>query len=129
MSSVFLGLITASVIVVAVYVVFLVIEVKGFVRNTQETLGRLESSIEPTLAELRITLNSVHGLADNINDITDDVRSVSSSVREVGENVRNVSRLIGSFSSVPAVEGAAIRAGVKAGVGFALKSLLSRKLR
>ena len=127
MSSVFLGLITLAVVVVAIYVVFLILEIKGFMRNTQETLQRLESNIDPALVEFSVTLKSVHGLTDNINEITDDVKSVSSSVREVAENVRNVSRLVGSFSAVPVIESAAIRAGVKAGMGYALKSLLSRK--
>ena len=133
MNNLFLGLITAAVIVVVIIFVYVMLDLRKTIRALKELVSTTENSLKPTVAELQETLKSVRSVANNVTTVSEDIKILSGSLRDVGENVKRVSRDIGhvvdfvdGITSSAAVEASGLKAGIKAGLWHFAKNLLKQ---
>jgi uncharacterized protein YoxC len=127
MSNLFFGILTLAIVAVACVFVYVMLELRGVLKNIREFLKNTEDNLYPTLEEVRKSLRSARSVTDNATAITEDVRTLSASVREVGENVRDVSRIINIATLAPFVQVSSLRAGIKAATEVLVKGFLSKK--
>ena len=130
-NNLFLGLITAAVIVVVIIFVYVMLDLRKTIRALKELVNTTENSLKPTVAELQETLKSVRNVANNVTAVSEDMKILSGALRDVGENVKRVSgdmkhlvSFVDEMSSSAVVEASGLKAGVKAGFWFFLKNLL-----
>ena len=129
MNNLFLGLITAAVIVLVIIFAYVMLDLRRTIRALKELLNTTENSLKPTVAELQETLKSVRSVANNVTTVSEDVKILSGALRDVGENVKRVSEdvrhlvsFVNEMSSSAVVEASGLKAGVKAGFWFFLKN-------
>ena len=130
MSNLFLGFITAAVIVVVIIFVYVMLDLRKTIRALKELVNTTENSLKPTVAELQETLKSVRSVANNVTTVSEDVKILSGALRDVGENVKRVSggmkhlvNFVDEVTSSTVLEASGLKAGVKAGFWFFLKNL------
>ena len=130
MNNLFLGLITAAVIVAAIIFVFVMLEIRRAVRILEKLVSTTEDSLKPTVAEVQETLKSVRNVANNVTAVSEDMKILSGALRDVGENVQRVSgdvkrlmNFVDEMTSSATVEASGLKAGVKAGFWYFLKNL------
>jgi len=128
-NNLFLGLITAAVIVLVIIFAYVMLDLRRTIRALKELLNTTENSLKPTVAELQETLKSVRSVANNVTTVSEDVKILSGALRDVGENVKRVSEdvrhlvsFVNEMSSSAVVEASGLKAGVKAGFWFFLKN-------
>jgi uncharacterized protein YoxC len=130
MNSLFLGLLTAAVIVAVIIFIYVMFDLRKTIRALKELVNTTENSLKPTVAELQDTLKSVRNVANNVSAVSEDMKVLSGALRDVGENVKRVSGdikhlvdFVDEMTSSAAVEASGLKAGIKAGVWFFLKNL------
>ncbi len=133
MSNLMMGLITAAIIATVIIFIYVMVELRKTIRSLRELVNTTENSLKPTVAELQETLKGVRKVADNVTVLSEDMKILSGSLRDVGENVKRVSRDIGhvvdfvdGVTSTAAVEASGLKAGIKAGLWYFLKSLMKQ---
>jgi uncharacterized protein YoxC len=130
MNNLFLGLITAAVIIVVIIFIYVMLDLRKTIRSLKGLANTTENSLKPTVAELQETLKSVRNVANNVTAVSEDMKILSGALRDVGENVKRVSgdikhlvNFVDEMTSSATVEASGLKAGVKAGVWFFLKNL------
>ena len=126
MTDLYLGLITLAVLVVAGYVIYMILELRSFMRSARQFMEKTENTINPALEELQRSLASIRGLSDNLTMVTDDVKTLTGSVREVGDSIKVVSANLKRFTTVNIAESSALKAGIRAGLEYAKNQILAR---
>jgi uncharacterized protein YoxC len=129
MSNLFIGIMALAVVVAACVFVYVMLELRGVLKNVREFLKNTEDNLYPTLEEMRKSFRSARSVTDNAAAITEDVRTLSASVREVGENVRDVSRIINIATLAPFVQVSSLKAGIKAAAEVLVKGFMRKKNR
>jgi len=129
-NNLFLGLITAAVIVAVIIFVYVMLDLRKTIRALKELVSTTENSLKPTVAELQEALKSVRNVANNVTAVSEDMKILSGALRDVGENVKRVSAevehlasFVDGITSSAVVEASGLKAGVKAGFWFFLKNL------
>ncbi len=130
MNNLFLGLITAAVIVAVIIFVYVMLDLRKMMRALEKLASTVEYSLKPTVAELQGTLKSVRNAADDITTVGEDIRNFSGALKGIGENVRCLSgemerltKFVKGINSSVAVEASSLRVGLKAGLQAFLKNL------
>ncbi len=134
MTEILVGIMTLAVVVTAVYLIFLLVKVRGFVDDARNVMSDAQrelstnlADLRETLSELQATLRSVRHITDNVGAITDRAVVVADAAKELSENVRKVSRFVGYFVYPPSSKAAAWKMGIQAGLGYAAKHLLGMR--
>jgi uncharacterized protein YoxC len=134
MSSFYAGLITLAVLVVAVFFILVMVELRHAIRALEAFLKTVELTVNPTLEELRKNLQSTRTMTENISILTEDVKVFSGSLREMGENANRVSRTVRSIASLmdeqtfaATMKVSAVKAGVRAASEILLTNFLSKR--
>jgi uncharacterized protein YoxC len=134
MSQLYFGVITLSIVVGTVFFILVLIELKTAIKALKEFLEVTESTLKPTLEELREYMRVAKDVTENVNTVAEDVKVFSGSVRAIGEDMRSISRsmrfisnLIDEQGSIAAVKISGLRAGIKAGSQIVLKHFFSKK--
>ena len=130
MNNLFLGLITVAVIVAVIIFVYVMLDLRKTIRALKELVNTTEKSLKPTVSELQETLQSARNVANNVTAVSEDMKILSGALRDVGENVQRVSgdvkrlmNFVDEMTSSATAEASGLKAGVKAGFRFFLKSL------
>ncbi len=130
MNNLFMGLITAAVIVVVIIFVYVMLDVRKTIRALKELVNTTENSLKPTVTELQETLKSIRNVANNVTAVSEDMKILSGALRDVGEDVKRVSgdvkdlvNFVDEMTSSAAAEASGLKAGVKAGFWYFLKNL------
>jgi uncharacterized protein YoxC len=134
MNSFYAGLITLAVLVVAVFFILVMVELRHAIRALEAFLKTVELTLNPTLEELRKNLQSTRTMTDNMSILTEDIKVFSGSLREVGENANQISRTVRSIASLmdgqtfaATMKFSAFKAGVRAASEILLKNFLSKR--
>ena len=123
MDTILLGIIAALFLVIVVYLVPLLLELKKTVISVRNTT---EKDLAPVLEELQLTLKSLRSISDNVDDITGDVKGVADSIAEVSTKIFAVNRIIDAFSSTVSVKTLSLKAGVTAALTYLFTNLLKK---
>jgi uncharacterized protein YoxC len=126
MNTVFLGLITLAVLVLTGFIVYIILELKKTISSLRVTVESLGKTIIPTVEELQMTLKSVRKITDNAGVVSEEVKGLSGSVREMSENVKYATEAVSRITTNSVVQISALKAGIKAGLGYLISSLLTK---
>jgi uncharacterized protein YoxC len=131
MNSILLGLMTLAFIAGVIIFILTMMQLRKTILALNELAKATENSLKPTFAELQETLDSVRNMANNVTAVSEDTRVLSGALRGIGENVERVSgdikhlvNFVDGITSSAVVEASGLKAGVKAGFWFFVKSLL-----
>ena len=134
MNGVFLGLITAAIIALAVFLIRLMVKVGVTVKMANKLLATTDQTLKETTVELNLNLKNLRQITGDISRVTGDVASFADSVKGVGEEVKHLSENIRGISdsvrdlgleTTASVSG--VRAGVTAGIDFLLKNFFQNR--
>jgi len=123
MNTILLGIIAALFLVVVVYLIPLLLELKKTVISLRNTT---ENNLNPALDELQLTLKSLRSISDNVSDITGDVKGVADSIAQVGAKIFAVNRIIDTLGSTVSVKALSVKAGVTAALTYLFSNLLKK---
>lgn len=125
-TAVFLSIIVFVCLVIAVVLVYLLLEIRRAVRKLEDFISTSRSSLIPTLDELPGTVKSIRRIADNMSVVTEDVKTLSGSVREVGENIRQTSAYIEGIASSSSIQISGLKAAVRVGLNTLMNNLMTK---
>jgi uncharacterized protein YoxC len=134
MNGVFLGLITAAIVALTVFLIRLILKVGETVKMTNKLLETTDQNLRETTIELNLNLKNLRQITGDISRVTDDVASFADSVKGIGEEVKHLTENIKGISesvrdlgveTTASVSG--VRAGVTAGIDFLLKNFFQNK--
>ncbi len=131
MSEFYLGIISFSVVAAVIAFIWVMIDLKGAIKDVRQILETGEETFRTTVEELNQNLKSMKDLLEDINVVTDNVKEVSSSARIVGDNVRKISEdikgtveMVKGIPDTASVKISALRAGIQTGAIVFLKNLI-----
>lgn len=127
MNIVFFGLITLAVLVLTGFVIYIILELKKTIDSLKQSVESMEKTLIPTIEELHMTLRSVRKITDDVGVVSEDVKGLSGSIREVSENVKYVTETVSRLTTNSVVHVSGLKAGIRAGFGYILKSLFEKK--
>jgi uncharacterized protein YoxC len=130
-NEIFFGLITAAIIALAIFVIFLITRLT----KTVETVGRLlettDHALKETVEEVNLNLKNLRSITDNIKGISSDVATFAGSIRGIGDevkqltvNVKRISAAVQDLGTETIASVSGLRAGVKTGFEVFLRNLL-----
>ena len=123
MNTILLGIVAALFLVVVVYLIPLLLELKKTVISVRNTTER---NLNPALEELQLTLKSLRSISDNVNDITGDVKGVADSITEVSTKIFAVNRALDALGSAASVRVMSLKAGIAAASTYLLTNLMKK---
>lgn len=123
MNTILLGIIAAIILVMAVYLIPLLLELKKTVISLRNTT---EKGLNPALDELQITLKSLRNITDNVGDITEDVKGVTGSITAISSKIHIANRLIDTAGSSASIRAASLKAGITAALTYLLTNLFRK---
>lgn len=126
MNSLFLGLITLAVLVLAGFVIYFIIDLKKTTASLNRFIATTEDVLQPTVDELQMTLKSVRKITDDVGVVTEDVRRMSGSLKDIGDNVQKISEAVQEVATESITGATALKAGLKAGFGYFVKNVGSK---
>ena len=127
MNTVFLGVITLSVIVLVIFVINAIRESKKTMMSLRYTVERFENSIIPAVDELRLTILSVRKITDDIGTVSEDMKDLSGSVREISLHVRSTSEAINRAAVHSTQQISGLKAGIKAGFLYFVNNMIAKR--
>lgn len=123
MDTILLGIIAALFLVIAVYLIPLLLELKKTVIAVRNTT---EKNLNPALDELQLALKSMKSIYDDVNDITGAVKGVADSITEVSAKIFAVNRALDALGSAASVRAMSLKAGVAAAATYLLTNLMKK---
>lgn len=123
MDTILLGIIAALFLVIAVYLIPLLLELKKTVISVRNTT---EKNLNPALDELQLALKSMKSIYDDVNDITGAVKGVADSITEVSAKIFAVNRALDALGSAASVRAMSLKAGVAAAATYLLTNLMKK---
>lgn len=128
MNGVFLGLITAAVVALTIYLIWLILRIGETVKMTNKLIATTDQNLKETTIEINLNLQNLRQITGDIGKVTGDVASLADSVRDVGEevkklteNIRGISDVVHSLGAETAASVSGLRAGVATGIDVLLK--------
>lgn len=143
-NEIFFGLITAAIIVLAIFLIWFIVRLAGTVRALRSLIetadqalkeaSGVDEALKGAIGEVSQNLRSLRAITDDVSVATGNLKSFSGSVRDVGrgvqglaENVTKISALVQDLSNETVASACGLRAGIKTGFEVFLKSLLKEK--
>lgn len=123
MDTILLGIIAALFLVIAVYLIPLLLELKKTVIAVRNTT---EKNLNPALDELQLALKSMKSIYDDVNDITGAAKGVADSITEVSAKIFAVNRALDALGSAASVRAMSLKAGVAAAATYLLTNLMKK---
>jgi uncharacterized protein YoxC len=134
MNGVFLGLITAAVVALTVFLIRLMLKVDETVKMANKLLETTDQNLRETTIELNLNLRNLRQITGDISKVTGDVASFTDSVRGVGEevkhlteNIKGISQTVRDLGVETTASVSGVRAGVTAGIDFLLRNFLQNR--
>jgi len=107
------GLITAAILVVAVFLVRALIEIRKTVVTAGVFVKRLDTDLVPVINELKDVLADLKVTADVVASRVDDVKSAMEAVGDTGRNISRINRAVSEVADI-LCRLSVLSAGVKA---------------
>jgi uncharacterized protein YoxC len=133
-NEIFFGLITAAIIALVIFLIWMIIRLVDTLRTTKLFIQTADQALQQGMGELNLSLRSLRTITDNMGTVTDDLRHFSSSVKDVGNgvkqvtgNVKRVSDMIGALGTESVASVCGVRAGIKTGVEALLKGFFQQR--
>jgi len=123
MNTILFGIIAALLLVIVVYLIPLLLELKKTAISMRNTT---EKNLAPALDELQLTLKTIRSISDNVNDITEDVKGVADSITEVSAKIFAVNRALDALGSAASVRAMSLKAGIAAASTYLLTNLMKK---
>jgi uncharacterized protein YoxC len=124
MNTVFLGLITLAILVLVGFVINAVLESKKTLIRLRNTMDTVETTIVPTVEELKLTIMSIRKITDDVGSVSEDL---SGSVKEIILNVKNASEAISCAAIRSGRQVSGMKAGVKTGLVYFLSNIFVKR--
>jgi len=133
-NEVFFGLITAAIIALVVFLIWLILRIGETMKTANRVMGETDRALREAIAEVDQNLRGLRVITDNISTVTNDIAVFSSSIKSAGEEVKQLSggvRRIGEAvrglgtETVASVCG--LRAGLVTGFEVLLKNLFQQR--
>lgn len=131
MGELFLGIISFSIVAAAIVFIWVLIDLKGAIKDIRQVLETTQSTLRTTTEDLNRNLKNMNNLMENINVVTDNLKEVSNSARAVGENIKKISgdvkdtvEVIKGIPATASVKMAALKAGIRTGAVVFLKNMI-----
>lgn len=133
-NEVFFGLITAAVIALVIFLIWLILRIGETVRTANRVLGETDEALRQAITEVDENLRSLRVITDNISTVTNDIAAFSGSIKAVGDEVRHLSGSVGRISDAihdigteTAASVYGLRAGIATGFQVLLKNLFQKR--
>jgi uncharacterized protein YoxC len=130
-NEIFFGLITAAIVALVIFAIWLIFRTVETLRATNKFLETADRTLQEATGQLNQNLKSLESITENLNTMTNDLKSFSSSVKDAGDGVRQATesaKRIGDVVQGIATETLAsvqgFRVGLKTGFEVFLKNLL-----
>jgi uncharacterized protein YoxC len=94
------GVIAVVLVVVAIFLVRALIEIRQTVISARGLIGRIDTELVPTVRELQEILASLKVTADGVASRVEDVKSAMAAVGDTGRNVSRVNAVIGEVADL-----------------------------
>ena len=123
----FFGLITAAIIALVIFLIWLILRVGETVKTANRVLGETDEALRQAIAEIDENLRSLRVITDNVSTVTNDIAAFSGSIKAVGDEVKQLSgsvRRIGDVIHGIGTETAASVCGLRAGIATGFQVLL-----
>jgi uncharacterized protein YoxC len=134
LNEVFLGIITAAVVVIVVFAVRLVTRlmettaaVREFLETTDRTVKEMAGEVTESLRSLRVITDGVGGVASDVKAVTGSFRDAGLAVQEVATSVKDIGKAMQDLGQETVASVAGLRAGLKTGLEVLVKNLLGPK--
>ncbi len=133
-NEVFLGIITAAVVVIVVFVVRLVTKmtetaaaVREFLETTDRTVQEVAGEVTESMKSLRVITDGVGGVATDVKAVTGSFKDAGLAVHEVAASVKDIGKAVQDLGQETVASVCGLRAGLKAGLDVFVKNLLGSK--
>jgi uncharacterized protein YoxC len=133
-NEVFLGIITAAVVVIVVFAVRLVIkltetaaEVREFLETTDLTVKGVAGEVTESLRSFRVITDGVGGVASDVRAVTESFKDAGLAVQEVASSVKDIGKAVQDLGAETVASVCGLRAGFKAGLDVFVENLLGPK--
>lgn len=130
-NEVFLGIITAAVVVIVIFVVRLATKlsetaasVEEFLETTDRTLKGVAGEVNESLRSFRVITDTVGGAASDVKALTGSFKDAGQAVQEVADSVRDIGKAVQGLGSETVASVCGLRAGLKTGFETFVKNLL-----
>lgn len=100
MITVLWGVLAVVLVVVAVFLVRALVEIRQTVISARGLITRIDTELVPTVKELQEVLASVKVTVDGIASRVDDVKSAMTAVGDTGRNISRVNAVVGEVADV-----------------------------
>lgn len=129
-NEIFFGLITAAIIALVIFLIWMIVRLVDTIKVTKTFLETANQALQEAMGELNQNLRSLRTVTDNVSTVTDDLKSFSESIRDVGDgvrqftgNVKRVGDVVGTLSTETMASVCGLKAGLKTGFEVFLKNL------
>lgn len=126
MSQTWFLLLAIAFLVVVVFFISVLLELRKSARALTEFLRNTEASLKPALEEFQLSLRSLRKITDDINEVTEDIKTVSDSVRGVSQNFYKISSLINEVSSDALIKVSGLRVAIRTALEVLLNNILKK---
>ncbi len=123
MNSVFLGILTLSVVILVVFLIPTAIQVRKTAKEAEKFMSDTNTSLKPVLKELHETLEGFNNISKGIDNAVNDIGSFTKAVRDVGDTASDINRIIKGTGADVAIKAAGIGIGVRTALNVFLKGL------
>jgi uncharacterized protein YoxC len=130
----FFGLITAAIIALVIFLIWLIMRVGETMKTTNRVLETMDQNFREAMGEVNQNLISLRAITNNIGTVTNDVASFSGSIKDIGDEVRQLTgsvKRIGDMVHDVGTEAVAsacgLRAGFRTGFDVFLRNLFQQR--
>jgi uncharacterized protein YoxC len=134
LNEVFLGIITAAVVVIVVFAVRLVTSLmettaaaREFLETTDRTVKEVAGEVTESLRSLRVITDGVGGVANDIKTVTGSFKDAGLAVQEVTASVKDIGKAMQDLGQETVATVYGLRAGLKTGFEVLVKNLVGSK--
>ncbi len=134
LNEVFFGLITAAVVALVMFLIWLILRIGETMKTANRVMGETDQALRGALAEIDESLRSLRVVTDNIGTVTNDIAAFSGSIKGIGDevkqltvNVRRIGDAVQSLSTETVASVYGLRAGVAAGLEVLFKNLFQQR--
>ena len=116
-----------AVLVLALYLVPVLMELRRTIRATHELLRGVERDLTPALSDLRSLMKNLSRTAETVNSGVARLQGAVGAVEEVAETIRFINDLARKSVAPRLATFASFLVGTRAGLRFLIRSLVGRR--
>lgn len=94
------AVIAGTLVVVAVFLVRFLIEVRKTVMSVRGLVTRIDTELVPTVHELQGVLANVRTTVEGVASRVDDVKSAMAAVGDTGRNISRINTVVGQVAAI-----------------------------